>query len=578
MTYDNFSIFDDEEEEEEEKLLEEYRQRFSLAQEDPELQAPEEFEAPVEFEEEPEDKLEEYLSEEEEEELLLESYKKRFIAAPIQEEPVDQPSGLTGAIGVGFQRTAASMQSAGAVVANEEEWLESAAKTFEEAGDTPEQIAFKQALHERGLDDPEVEDGVWGLAKEATEAVKDIFGAAIAEPTGFLHESLAQLPNSGVIVGSAFAGSRIGGAIGAMTGTPIGVGVGAMLGAIAGLFLGNIAIETGFAGIDQEMEGEEFDRGEILETGIKKGGVISLVDVATMGINKWMFGAPGKAAKKVMHKMLKANNINPLDDAAVQAAMKLNPALEVRIRKAATAAAAKVTPSKAGIYGRNVLAFGLESTGETVGEYGGSVAAGLDASMTDAVLEGMMSGPTSVAHIAISKSLAKTKDITGKQKEKKLQQEEEQFKKDTEALVNEFQEEEDRREEVKTINFKGQDIDVTGVKDEKIKEIKAWLESGEIKPEDVKGIVDVLKTVTIKPESTEPTTKPLTPEHLKSISDTITTLNEATEDKVGLDVYETQAELPEHILKTIEEGGVVEGGVDPKTGNVFFIAENLKIT
>lgn len=313
-------------------------------------------------------------------------------------QPEAAPDNTATAFVGGVKQAASSVRTAWNVVSDDEEDVRTGAARAREIPKTQAQQEFMQNLQKRAKEDGD--DSVM-------QAIKNVVGAAWENPRGAIHEVAAQLPNSGVIMGSMYTGAKIGTAVTA--GNPAG----AIAGGIIGLLFGNVAIETGFIAQEQVGEGE-YDREDVLKKGGIKGGVISGIDVATMGATKLLFSAGYRAAHKAsqeaVEKALKANNINPLDKAAVDAALTSDRSLLKTVQQAGAKAAAEAMPKGAKSAGLHGTALGLDMIGEGTGEYVGSVAAGLDASLTDAVLESLMSIPQSAGEVAVGKSFAKVKE------------------------------------------------------------------------------------------------------------------------------------------------------------------------
>lgn len=310
-----------------------------------------------------------------------------------------QVSGISGAFKGGIRQTAGMLRTAANVLTGDEADVRRLAQKAAGMPRTPAQTEFGAALQRRVVEGGD--ESVW-------QAVKNVAGAAYEEPVGALHEVVAQVPNSAVVVGSMYAGAKTGAIAGATAPFPGGTAAGAIVGGILGLLFGNTAIETG--GIAQEqIEKGEYERGEVLGKGLKKGGVITGLDVVTMGASKFLFSAPVKAAEKAVSRVLIKNGLNPLDKMITAVAIETNEVLRRQIRKAATKAIVEATPKGFKSIGLHGTALTLDMLGEGTGEYLGSKAAGIDASLTDAAMEAMMSVPQSMAEVGVGKSLAGVK-------------------------------------------------------------------------------------------------------------------------------------------------------------------------
>lgn len=340
-----------------------------------------------------------------------------FEVAPdqFQYEPVDHDpfapqhgNNVLTALGSGFKQTGGFLRTAFNVATNDAaDVRESVAKT-QGVPTTDAQQGFRQSIQDRIKRDGD--DSVVG-------AIKNVAGAAYENPRGAMHETVAQLPNSGVVMGSMWAGAKLGVLATAAVPIPGARVVGAISGGILGMLFGNSAIEAG-AIAGEELQDGEFDRGDILGKSLKKGGVITAVDTATMGATAAMFRpfykAASKASQSAVAVTLRNHGLNPMDDAVVAAALKQSPELVAEVRKAGAKAAAAQMPAgfkSAGLHGTAAM---LDITGEGVGEYGGSVVAGIDASLTEAVMESMMSMPQSVGQVAVGKAVAKGQDAVKK--------------------------------------------------------------------------------------------------------------------------------------------------------------------
>lgn len=317
--------------------------------------------------------------------------------------------GFTGAVFGGMKQAASSVRTAGNVLTGDDDDVKTLTEDASRILKTPEQTAFGQALQERKEDDKE--GGVWTRFKQG---VGNVAGAAWNEPVGALHEVAGQAPNAAVAMGSMWAGAQAGALAMAPVPVPGARVAGGIAGGIIGLLFGNTALETG--GIAQEqVRAGEYDRGDVLKKGAIKGAVITGVDTASMGLSKAIFTpafrAAGKASQEAVEKILKANSVNPFDDAAVTLALSQDAGLKKAVVDAGAKAALEAAPKgvkNAGIHG---TAFAMDMAGEGVGEYYGSKAAGLDADITDAILEAAMSIPQGAAEVAVGKSLAKGKGL-----------------------------------------------------------------------------------------------------------------------------------------------------------------------
>lgn len=328
-------------------------------------------------------------------------------AGTYSEERAPHANGILGAVTGGAKQAMGSVRTAWNVVTNDDEEAREITQDSSKILKTREQQDFSQALQKRK--EQGGDDSVW-------QGIKNVAGAAYDEPLGALHEVATQLPNSGVAMTAMWAGSKAGAMAGAATPLPGGTAVGAIVGGIMGMYFGNTALETG--GIAQEqINAGEYDRGDVLEKGAKKGVVITGADIVGMGATKLLFSpvykATGKAVQAATEKVFKANGINPFDDAAVKIAMQ-DKTIVAAVRQATTKAAAEAAPKGIKSLGLHGTALGIDMLAEGSGEYGGSKYAGIDASLTDAVMEALMSIPQSMGEVAVGKSLAGGKGILAK--------------------------------------------------------------------------------------------------------------------------------------------------------------------
>jgi hypothetical protein len=317
--------------------------------------------------------------------------------------------GFTGAVLGGAQQAVNSVRTAGNVLTGDDDDVKTLTEDASRILKTPEQMSFGQELQERKDDDKE--GNAWTRFKQG---VGNVTGAAWDEPMGALHEVAGQIPNSAVAMGSMWAGAQAGALAMAPVPVPGARVAGGIAGGIVGLLFGNTALSTGEIAQEQVRSGE-YDSGDVLKKGGIKGSIITAVDTASMGLSKAIFTpafrAAGKASQEAVEKVLKTNSINPFDDAAVKLALSQDAGLKKAVVDAGAKAALEAAPKglkNAGLHG---TAFAMDMAGEGVGEYYGSKAAGLDADITDAILEAAMSIPQGAAEVAVGKSLAKGKGL-----------------------------------------------------------------------------------------------------------------------------------------------------------------------
>lgn len=313
---------------------------------------------------------------------------------PLAQSP-DQPKesvGWTGALSSGASQSINALRTAFNLwTGDDEETLDLASREFDK---TPQQEDFMRAIQARsGEADDNIMDGI-----------RNVFGAAREAPKGAWHEFLGQLPNSAVALGGMATGAGIG--------TAVAGPVGTVAGGIIGMFAGNAGLETGFLTQEKARDGtltpEEMS--DAKRQGLIKGGVITGVDAATIGLSRALLGAPGRAVEGAIISSLRREGVDVAKDAAVKNALSvpatLNRAMEAGGR------ALMETMSRGTRTTRGLTAFSAETLSEGVGEYFGSMAAGLEASPTDAVMESLMSMPQSFTELRVAKSLTSKGGIT----------------------------------------------------------------------------------------------------------------------------------------------------------------------
>lgn len=304
-------------------------------------------------------------------------------------DPTNNEAGIGTALLEGAKSTGRALGSAFDVVTGDEKEIYEDAKIAPKR--TEAQTRFSEAVQRNEADD----DKSAGTLSQIGQAIGNVAGAVYEQPRGAFHEVAAQLPNSAAVMAPMFAGAALGSAAG-----PIG----AIVGGLAGMFVGNSAIETGYIAQDQARRGE-LDTGEALRQGVVKGGVITGVDAATIGLNKYLFGNPGKAANKAIEDLYKRIGVDPTNNLAIGKALAADPGLQRAVRQTGAEAFIKALPKGKQAVARSALGMTTESIGEGAGEYLGSMAAGLDASLTEAALEAMLSLPQSAAEVGISAAL-----------------------------------------------------------------------------------------------------------------------------------------------------------------------------
>ena len=228
-----------------------------------------------------------------------------------------------------------------------------------------------------------------------------MLGSVVTNPSGALNQMVEQTPNSlpalalQIPVGIASSALYATG-----WGAPIAMGLQGMA-----AFVGNVLPEGGGYIEDQLSKSGvnpndtaavanwiRQNRSQNLEGGIKKAGVISLVDGATGYLGGKLIAGPSIKFAKAEEAVLRNAGVDIADKAAVAAA-RATPAYKQAMAAPAQELLAATTRANKTV--RELGGFGLEAAGEGVGEYAGSYAANGEASVKDAVLEGLMGAGTS---------------------------------------------------------------------------------------------------------------------------------------------------------------------------------------
>ena len=191
-------------------------------------------------------------------------------------------------------------------------------------------------------------------------AIRNVGAAMFGNPSGSAQLVASQVPNTVVTLGAGLAGAKGGAALGALTGpfAPIAVPVLGTAGFLGGMFLGNTALETGSKAIEKAGDGfTEAERSEALREGAIKGGVITGIDAATLGIGGKVAKTLGRAAQdagvRSQARVLTDAGVNAAERTALEAALRTNPALRQAVTNAAQVGArgARTLPARAGQYG-----------------------------------------------------------------------------------------------------------------------------------------------------------------------------------------------------------------------------------
>lgn len=249
------------------------------------------------------------------------------------------------------------------------------------------------------------------------DAVRDVGGAMIDNPEGSVQFVAEQAPNSAVALGAGLAGAKLG-AVGGSVFGPVGTAVGGIGGFLGGMFLGNTALETGGKAIEKAEGGfTEAERGEAIKEGAIKGGVITAVDAATLGLGNVVSKSLGKAAinagARAEARVLADAGVDLTSRAAIETALAKSPALREAAKTAGEAAAkaASTLGSKAAMAGTGLT---METVGEGGGEYLGELAATGKADVYDAVMEAAAGFSQSAPEVAWNMRQASSNDLNAK--------------------------------------------------------------------------------------------------------------------------------------------------------------------
>ncbi|HEX4843210.1 MAG TPA: LPD38 domain-containing protein [Limnobacter sp.] len=314
----------------------------------------------------------------------------------------------------GAKSTGRAIGAAGNTVSGDLQDVEEyAARQNEASKEKPEALQrFNEAI-ERGSKsvDPSA-----GTLSQIGQSAKEIGKAVIDNPEGAFQFGLEQVPNMAAALGPGIAGAKAGAAFGALGGplAPITAPVGGVLGFATGMFLGNAALETGFKAIEKAEGGfTQAEADEAISEGAVKGGVVTAVDVATLGIGgaaaKLLNRAVANAGAKAEARVLADAGVDITNRQAVTQALA-DPALRQAAQEAGMQAA-KATST----IGRRTLQAGtvgaMETVGEGVGEYLGELAATGNASVYDAVVESLAGLSQSAVETGYNVSKAQGNDL-----------------------------------------------------------------------------------------------------------------------------------------------------------------------
>lgn len=296
---------------------------------------------------------------------------KRLDAVGEAIRPIDAEGNFLDTLKEGVKATGRAVKAAGLAAVGDEAGIQQLREEQAMGYKAPELQALMQDIGQRQIDF-DLEDGGW------LDAAKAVGTSMAWNPTGAAHLMVEQTPNSLVPL---------------VTGV-VGFAAGGVPGGIAGLFGGNVVLSTGF----RALEDKEFDQAEVLQRGAIEGGVITGVDVATLGISSYVLSTGRRAVEQATREALKKVGVRPGDQEALRAAMQ-NPDIIDSVKLAQTRAFA-ATQTLGQRLGRGVGTVGLEATGEGLGAYLGKLAADGEASKIEAVLEGVSSIGTSAVQSA----------------------------------------------------------------------------------------------------------------------------------------------------------------------------------
>ena len=364
-------------------------------------------------------------------------------APPPKKEDQSFLGGLYEAVKGGAQQTAGSVESTFDVLTgNNQSIVENANEAKKR-----EQESKAQALKElkKSLADIKEAPKDASLLGEAAYYTKKVAGAMWDNLEGAGQFIAEQAPNAAVALGAGWAGAQAGAIAGTFFGGPVGTTVGGIGGFFVGMFGGNALLEIGGKAQEKAADGQltDAERKEALKEGSVKAGVITGVDVATLGATKWILGTSSRALEKATIKALEGQGINAekaalnikraqdeavaaskgLDSAAAKANFEqatinavsaeglTNPAV-VKAVQDAQRAAYQATTKLSKRAGRGAAVFGLETLGEGVGEYLGELAATGDSKVLDAVIEALAGATQSVTEIYQSAKVEDAKTLT----------------------------------------------------------------------------------------------------------------------------------------------------------------------
>lgn len=313
--------------------------------------------------------------------------------------PVERP-GIIGTLAEGFRSVG---RAAGSTFDTVADYAPGVVERAREQADAP-----KAEPLEKFYDDIEKRKAMAGEDPGLLDALGVVGGAVLNNPKGAGYAVLEQAPNALAALGPAWAGMKLGGTGGAAIGTAvapgpgtaIGATIGGVVGGIAGLFSGNAVLEVGHKAMEAAQDGTftADEQDAALREGATKAGVITGVDVATLGASKWITGATSRAVERATTRALTDAGVDVTNEVAVLAARR-QPEIVEAVRQAQQSAA-QTTATFGQKAARAGGALALETAGEGLGEYLGELAATGQADMVDAVLESVLSLGQSGAEVA----------------------------------------------------------------------------------------------------------------------------------------------------------------------------------
>src|SRR5687768_10716393 len=313
---------------------------------------------------------------------------RSFQSAPTEQPEAPKPIGLMGTIREGAKGTLRALGATADTMQGDAQGVVSAAQEQADAPKDPDLERFYQHIEERKR--------ALGENPSLWEGIKAVGGAAIDNPRGFGLMVAEQIPNSGAALGAAGAGALAG---------SFGGPVGAAIGGLAGLAAANIGLETGHKALEaaQDKEFTPEEQSRVRQEGLVKGGIITGIDAATLGVTKFITNTTRRAVERATVKTLADNGIDVTSAAARRAAME-TPEIAESVKTAQELA--KQGASKLGNrLARTGGAVALETIGEGAGEYLGELAATGKANAIDAVVEGFAGLGTSIGEIAATSAL-----------------------------------------------------------------------------------------------------------------------------------------------------------------------------